>query len=107
MRDIKFIKVDLTNTPNTERLTAKDIHHQALKSGLRGIGHHFVIDKSGGVEIGRPITETAYCNGQENKVTVGILAVGTSLNQNQTEAIDKIIGEIRDEYPFVKVLNLI
>ena len=107
MRDIKFIKVDMTNTPNTEKLTAKDIHHQALKSGLRGIGHHFVIDKAGKVEPGRPMSETAYCNGQDNKVTVGILCVGTSLNTNQKEAIDKIVGEIKDEYPFVKVLNLV
>ena len=53
-KDIKYIVVHCSDTPNDTNLGAEDIHKMHLGFVWDGVGYHKIILRSGKIENGRP-----------------------------------------------------
>lgn len=70
------IVIHHTGNPTDDDLSAEEIHASHLAQGWVGIGYHFVIRKSGAIELGRPMdTVGAHAYG-DNWHTIGIHLCG-------------------------------
>ncbi|MHC1718475.1 MAG: N-acetylmuramoyl-L-alanine amidase [Acidaminococcaceae bacterium] len=91
-----------TGNPSDDDLSAAEIHDSHLAQGWAGIGYHFVIRKSGQVEIGRP----SECLGAhaygENNHTISILVCGNfeiaAPTDAQVESLAKLIADLTEIY---------
>lgn len=53
-KDIKFLIVHCSDTPDQEDIGALEIHKMHLGFGWEGIGYHKIIRRNGKIENGRP-----------------------------------------------------
>ena len=91
-----------TGNPSDDDLSAAELHDSHLAQGWAGIGYHFVIRKSGQVEIGRP----SECLGAhaygENNHTIGIHVCGNfeiaAPTDAQVESLAKLIADLTEIY---------
>ena len=75
-RDIKYIVVHCSDTPNNEKIGAKEIHEMHLSFGWDGIGYHKVINRNGIIENGRPeYWVGAHVKGK-NDLSLGVCLIG-------------------------------
>lgn len=108
MRKIDKIIIHCSATKPSQDIGAFQIDEWHKKQGWSGIGYHFVIRRSGGVEQGRDIEIAgAHCKGQ-NKNSIGICLVGgiddTGKSQNnfterQFQALRKLVADLKLQYP--------
>ena len=56
----KYIFIDSTKTPTNLDVTKEQIDAQHRKSGLLGIGFHFIITIDGDVKKGRPVDQIGF-----------------------------------------------
>ena len=77
-----------------------------LSFGWDGIGYHKVILRSGKIENGRPeYWEGAHVKGQ-NKNSLGVCLIGTSIfTKNQFSSLKKILLEWKMKYPKAVILG--
>ncbi len=57
-------------------VSAGTIRHWHLNRGWRDIGYHYVIRKSGAIEIGRPIEQVGAHAHRHNQTSIGICLTG-------------------------------
>ncbi len=76
MRDINKIIVHCSDTPDDRDVTATDIRAWHLDRGWRDIGYHYVIRRSGAVELGRPLEDAGAHVRGHNKDSIGVCLVG-------------------------------
>ena len=83
-------------------VSAATVHSWHLQNGWSGIGYHYLIRKSGAVEVGRPLDMVgAHCYG-ENKHTVGVNIVGNfeigMPTDGQIEAAAALLADLCRRY---------
>ena len=75
-KNIKLLVVHCSDTEESKRLTAIDLHNMHLKFGWDGIGYHKIIDRSGKIENGRPeYWVGAHVKGK-NEISLGVCLIG-------------------------------
>lgn len=77
MRPINLVVIHCSDSPNdNDRVDAATIHKWHVEQGWSGIGYHYVIDRDGTVENGRPdYWIGAHVKGH-NATSIGICLVG-------------------------------
>ncbi|AXH71580.1 N-acetylmuramoyl-L-alanine amidase [Pelagibacter phage HTVC200P] len=85
-------------------ITKEQIDAQHRKSGLLGIGFHFVITIDGDVKKGRDIDQIGFNLDDDNGETVGIALVGdTKFNELQTKSLKNLIQDLNKKYGLLKI----
>ncbi|PTP03428.1 N-acetylmuramoyl-L-alanine amidase [Vibrio splendidus] len=71
-----FITVHCSATPPQQDVDVAEIRRWHKKRGWRDVGYHFVIRRNGGVQLGRPLSQTGAHVKGHNKGNIGICMVG-------------------------------
>ena len=105
-KDIKFLVVHCSDTPDEEKLEAIDIHKMHLNFSWDGIGYHKVIQRSGKIENGRPeYWIGAHVKGY-NKISLGVCLIGrNNFTQYQFLSLEKILKKWKITYPNAKIIG--
>ena len=120
MRDIKAIIIHCSASPNGRWTTALDIDRwhdergferleswrEKFNPGYKAIGYHFVIYTNGAIATGRHMDEIGAHASGYNKHTIGVCLIGTNrYTIEQWQALDDLIGKLRERYPSAKVMG--
>ena len=75
MRPIRLIIVHHSASPDSWTLEDVDRSHRAR--GFDCVGYHFVVEKTGIIRLGRPVSKTgAHCKGL-NSYSIGVCLIGS------------------------------
>ena len=86
MREIKYIMIHCTDTPEGREVTAEEVDKWHRERGFYMIGYHYLIGLDGTLEHGRPLfMKAAACNkGDCNKRGIHICYVGGRNSKGET-----------------------
>lgn len=76
IEDIDYIVVHCSATKASQDVTVKDIDRWHRERGWNGIGYHFVIERDGRIQGGRPLMEVGAHAYGYNRVSWGICLIG-------------------------------
>lgn len=85
MRKLTRVIIHCSATPPNMHIGAKEIKEWHLQRGFNDIGYHFVIQRSGKVEEGRPIKKPGAHAKGHNADSIGICLVGGVDNKGHPE----------------------
>ena len=115
MRALDTIIVHYSATPAKRPVTVEEIRrwHKARKPPFKDIGYHFVVQRDGTVETGRPLAKVGAHVTGHNKRTVGVCYVGGLVNgkgadtrtPKQREAVYRLCRDLIAAYGPMKVLG--
>ena len=106
MNKIKFLVVHCSDTPDTEDITALEIHKMHLNFGWEGIGYHKVICRDGKVENGRPEFWVGAHTKGINNISLGVCLIGRNkFLYKQYNALEKILIQWKKRYPETKIVG--
>ncbi len=114
-RNIKYIVVHCTATPEGRHHTAKDIDLWHKQRGFTEIGYNYVIHLDGTIELGRDVDKIpAHVEGF-NKESIGVTYVGgvdknnfqakDTRTKEQKESLLHLLKELRKLYPTAQILG--
>nr|DAD63338.1 MAG TPA: endodeoxyribonuclease I [Caudoviricetes sp.] len=114
-RQIKYLVVHCSATPEGRNHTAKDIDAWHRQRGFDGIGYNYVIRLDGTVEEGRDVNKIPSHVKGYNKESIGICYIG-GIDKNtlqpkdtrtpfQKEALKKLLTELKKLYPQAEILG--
>ncbi len=83
MRKVNKIIIHCTATPEGRDIPLEEIRRWHLNRGWRDIGYHFLVQRNGEVEEGRPIEQTGAHTKGENFDSIGIAYVGGVESEKQ------------------------
>jgi len=101
MRPIRQLIIHCSDT-ETGNAKSIDKFHREVR-GWRMIGYHYVIDRDGKLEDGRPLWMVgAHCFGQ-NAESIGICLIGTTTFTNeQYETLEFVIKDLKTQFKTIK-----
>jgi len=110
MRNIKYIVIHCSDTPEGREVTAEQIDEWHRQRGFMMIGYHYLIRLDGTVEHGRPLfMKGAACAKKDcNKCGIHICYVGGRNNQGftadtrtkeQEAALKLLLCELKKQFP--------
>lgn len=103
-RDIRYLVVHCSDTPDDEPLNARDIHKMHLGFGWDGIGYHRIITRDGETQKGRPeywVGAHVYGHNQES---LGVCLIGrNTFTEEQMDALEDLLRTWREEYPQAEI----
>lgn len=104
--DIKFLVVHCSDTPNSNNLSAIDIHKMHLNFGWDGIGYHKIILRNGSLESGRPeYWQGAHAFGYNDK-SLGVCLIGRDkFNPEQLKTLEKLLDIWKNMYPKASIVG--
>lgn len=113
MREIKFLTVHCSDTPNGRDDHAEDIHRWHQERGWTGIGYNAVVTVAGYLEQGRPdYWQGAHVrdfdeNGEgDNSDSLGICLIGTDqFSDDQLRTLEGWLLAKKAEYPDAEVVG--
>ena len=76
MREIENIVIHCSATKPNQDIGVKQIRAWHIAKGWRDIGYHFLVRRSGKIEIGRPINVAGAHVKYHNKTSIGICYAG-------------------------------
>lgn len=85
MRRIDYIVVHASATPPDMQVNAAVIDSWHKAKGWDGIGYHFVVNRNGDVEIGRPVDKAGAHVYGYNAYSIGICMIGGVNSSNEPE----------------------
>ena len=98
--------VHCSDTPDSDPLTARDIHEMHLGFGWHGVGYHRVINRDGTVEQGRPdywIGAHVYGHNEES---LGVCLIGrTDFTDAQFQSLENVLREWTTSHPTSEVVG--
>ena len=105
-KNIKFLIIHCSDTPDNEYVDASFIHNMHLKFGWDGIGYHKIILRSGKIENGRPeFWIGAHVKGLNN-VSLGICLVGSNkFTKKQYMSLKRVLINWKSKYPNAKIVG--
>tara|TARA_E500000178_G_C16787887_1_gene646642 strand:+ start:445 stop:849 length:405 start_codon:yes stop_codon:yes gene_type:complete len=105
-KNIKLLVVHCSDSEDSEKLTALDIHKMHLGFGWDGIGYHKIITRSGKIENGRPeYWIGAHVKGK-NSISLGVCLIGKSkFTKNQYISLEKLLKKWKCLYPQAKIIG--
>jgi N-acetylmuramoyl-L-alanine amidase len=105
-RNIKFLIVHCSDTPDNEFISAKDIHVMHLGFGWNGIGYHKVICRDGNIENGRPEYWKGAHVKNKNQESLGVCLIGRdTFTDKQFSSLEKVLHDWKVKYPLAKILG--
>ena len=102
-RQIKYLVVHCSATPEGRNHTAKDIDAWHRQRGFEGIGYNYIIRLDGTVEEGRDVNKIPSHVKGYNKESIGICYIGGT--PAQKEALKKLLIELKKMYPQAEILG--
>ena len=114
MRHISRIIVHCAATPPTLDIGVDEIRRWHLGRGFKTVGYHYVIRRSGEVELGRPVGHVGAHAIGHNADSIGICLVGGIDNEgepdanftpSQYESLRALIVTLRDTLPIRSVIG--
>ena len=108
MREINKIILHCTATPEGRDVSTETIRQWHLDRGWSDIGYHYVVQRDGKIEKGRPEKKQGAHVRGHNKNSIGITYVGgcdSKMNPKDTrtecqkESLNSLILELMDCYP--------
>lgn len=106
MRKIKKIVIHCSDSPDSLDLGRREIDQWHKERGWSGIGYHFVVRRSGVVELGRDLGKTGAHVKGHNTGSVGICWIGrTQPTQKQYKALVELSALLGSQYrvPFDEI----
>ena len=105
-RNILFLVVHCSDTPNNQNLGALDIHKMHLGFGWDGIGYHKIIARDGLIEEGRPeYWYGAHVKGINHK-SLGVCLIGkNNFTKSQFISLKIILKKWKLNYPDAKIIG--
>ena len=105
-KNIKLLVVHCSDSDDSKKLTALDIHKMHLKFGWDGIGYHKIINRSGKVENGRPeYWIGAHVKGK-NEISLGVCLIGRNkFTQKQYLSLEKTLKKWKSLYPEAEIVG--
>lgn len=110
-----FIVIHTTATPPDEDIGAADIHRRHLARGSFGIGHHWVVRRSGLVEAGRAEETVGAHDPDMNATSVAVCLVGGvaadketpefNFTTDQLFALELLLTALRKNYPTAAIVG--
>ncbi|WP_241033729.1 N-acetylmuramoyl-L-alanine amidase [Vibrio maerlii] len=106
-RSLRFITVHCSATCASQDIGVEEIRQWHKAKGWRDVGYHFVIRRSGEVEIGRPLNQTGAHVKGHNTGNIGICVVGgvdanhqpeDNFTLAQRKALFGLIGELQQRF---------
>ena len=105
-KNIRYLVVHCSDTPDDEHLTASDIHAMHLSFGWHGCGYHRVINRLGEIETGRPdywIGAHVYGHNEES---LGVCLVGRQhFSAKQFDALEHVLRQWLEIHPQAKIVG--
>lgn len=112
----KYIVVHCSDSPNnldsSRHDTAGNIHEWHKENGWDGVGYHYVIDKFGSVETGRPVfknTKTFWVGSHvrgHNSESIGICMIGVdNFNYDQMVSLGAVVQNLLEIWPEAEVVG--
>ncbi len=101
MRNIRQLIIHCSDT-ETGNAASIDRYHRDVK-GWQMIGYHYVIDRDGKLELGRPEwMQGAHCFGM-NRDSLGICLIGkTEFTKEQFDTLHFVIADLKKKYWTIK-----
>lgn len=114
-RNIKYIVIHCTATPESREHTAKDIDRWHKQRGWKGIGYNYVIRLDGTIELGRDVDEIPSHVAGFNKESIGVTYVGgvdkdnlkakDTRTEKQKQSLILLLKELKKLYPNAEILG--
>jgi N-acetylmuramoyl-L-alanine amidase len=99
-KNIKYLIIHCSDTPNYENIGASDIHKMHLNFGWNGIGYHKIIKRNGQIENGRPEYWVGAHIYGKNKKSLGVCLIGRDkFTENQFISLKETISNWKAKYP--------
>ena len=103
-RQIKYLVIHCSDTPNNDELEALDIHKMHINFGWQGIGYHKIICRSGEVQNGRPEFWTGAHTYGINNISLGICLIGkNNFTKKQYNSLKTSLLLWKEKYPYAKI----
>ncbi len=104
--NIKSLVIHCSDTPDNEKLKAKDIHKMHLDFGWDGIGYHKIINRDGLIENGRPeFWIGAHVYGLNN-VSLGVCLIGRKkFTKPQYNSLEVVLLDWKKKYPKANIIG--
>lgn len=112
-RDIDFLVVHCTATPQGRWHDARDIDLWHKRRGFAGIGYNFVVKLNGDIEKGRDLDATPAHVAGYNTRSIGIVYVGgvdkntlkskDTRTEAQKRSLEALLRALRRRYPKAKI----
>ena len=104
--DIKLLIVHCSDTNNSEKFDALDIHKMHLNFGWDGIGYHKVICRDGKIQNGRPeYWIGAHVKGKNN-CSLGVCLIGrNNFTKRQFDSLENVLKKWLKNYPKAKIVG--
>lgn len=105
-KDIKFLIVHCSDTPDQEDIGALEIHKMHLGFGWEGIGYHKIIRRNGKIENGRPEYWIGAHVYGKNTQSLGVCLIGkNSFSKKQLDSLEKILRNWKKNYKNTIILG--
>jgi len=105
-KNIRYLVVHCSDSPDDEPITAREIHEMHLGFGWHGVGYHRVINRDGTIEQGRPdywIGAHVYGHNEES---LGVCLIGrTDFTDAQFLSLENVLRKWTEQYPNAEVLG--
>jgi len=109
MRKINKIIIHCTATPEGKDVTINEVRRWHVEErGWRDVGYHFLIQRDGTIDEGRPIEQTGAHTRGHNWDSIGIAIVGgmskdmtepkDTRTEEQKEALVDLLCQLKDTY---------
>ena len=104
--DIKLLIVHCSDTNDSEKFDASDIHKMHLNFGWNGIGYHKVICRDGKIQNGRPeYWMGAHVKGKNN-CSLGVCLIGkNNFTKRQFASLENVLKKWLKSYPNAKIIG--
>ena len=105
-KNIRYLVVHCSDTPDDEPITAKEIHAMHLGFGWHGVGYHRIINRDGIVEHGRPDYWIGAHVYGHNEISLGVCLIGrTDFTEAQFNSLETILREWTEKHPHAEVVG--
>lgn len=105
-KDIKYLIVHCSDTPDKENIGASEIHQMHLDFGWNGIGYHKIIKRDGSIENGRPEYWIGAHTFEKNSQSLGVCLIGKdSFSKKQFLSLEKVLLQWKSKYKNAKILG--
>lgn len=99
MRLIDLIVVHCSDSDNPKHDDWRVIKRWHLERGFHDIGYHFVIQKDGGIRVGRPLRHAGAHAKGHNRNSIGICLTGKhEFTESQFESLKKLCDNLIEEF---------
>lgn len=114
MREIKEFAIHCSATRPSQDIGADEIRKWHLEKGWSDIGYHFVINRKGVIQTGRPVDKPGAHVKGHNADSIGICLVGGINEQgkadanftfSQYSALHNLVSNLLVSYPEVTILG--